>query len=79
MTNGQYKSIEHRAIVNSEKERLSIATFLNPNLDGDLGPAPSLITPDTPPKFKRVSVVDFFKDLFSKELNRKTFIERYYI
>ncbi|KAL7611366.1 protein SRG1 [Lactuca sativa] len=79
VTNGQYKSIEHRAIVNSEKERLSIATFLNPNLDGDLGPAPSLITPDTPPKFKRVSVVDFFKDLFSKELNRKTFIERYYI
>ncbi|CAH1439487.1 unnamed protein product [Lactuca virosa] len=79
VTNGQYKSIEHRAIVNSEKERLSIATFLSPNLDGDLGPAPSLITPDTPPKFKRVSVVDFSKDLFSKELNRKTFIERYYI
>ncbi|KAI3700193.1 hypothetical protein L2E82_44814 [Cichorium intybus] len=79
VTNGQYKSIEHRAIVNLEKERLSVATFLNPNLDLDIGPSPSLITPDTPPKFKTVPVVDFFKDLFSKELDRKTFIQRYYI
>ncbi|PWA72581.1 oxoglutarate/iron-dependent dioxygenase [Artemisia annua] len=79
VTNGQYKSVEHRAIVNSEKERLSIATFLNPKLDGDLGPAPSLITPKTPPKFTRVAVVDFFKNLFSRELNRKTNLEQYYV
>ncbi|PWA37288.1 oxoglutarate/iron-dependent dioxygenase [Artemisia annua] len=79
VTNGQYKSVEHRAIVNSEKERLSIATFLSPKLDGDLGPAPSLITPKTPPKFTRVAVADFFKNLFSRELNRKTNLEQYYV
>ncbi|XP_071702171.1 protein SRG1-like [Rutidosis leptorrhynchoides] len=78
VTNGQYKSVEHRAVVNSEKERLSIATFLNPNLEGDLGPAPSLITPETPAKLKRVATVDFFKNLFSKELKRKTNVEQYY-
>ncbi|CAK9156903.1 unnamed protein product [Ilex paraguariensis] len=45
VTNGTYHSIEHRAIVNSAKERLSIATFYSPKLGGDIGPAPSLITP----------------------------------
>ncbi|PWA43884.1 oxoglutarate/iron-dependent dioxygenase [Artemisia annua] len=79
VTNGQYKSVEHRAIVNSKKERLSIATFLSPKLDGDLGPAPSLITPKTPPKFTRVTVVDFFKNLFSRELIKKTNLEQYYV
>ncbi|KAI3456078.1 hypothetical protein Pfo_012741 [Paulownia fortunei] len=54
VTNGTYRSIEHRATVNSEKERLSIATFLSPKLDGELGPAPSLFTPETPAKFKRI-------------------------
>lgn len=43
VTNGIYKSTEHRAIVNNDKERISIATFLSPKLDGDLGPAPSLL------------------------------------
>ncbi|KAK1439367.1 hypothetical protein QVD17_05184 [Tagetes erecta] len=79
VTNGEYKSIEHRATVNADRERLSIATFLSPDLDGDLGPAPSLITPETPPKFTRVSTVDFFKNLFSRELKRKTNLEQYYI
>ena len=65
--------------MNSEKERLSIATFLSPKLDGDLGPAPSLLTPKTPPKFTRVAVVDFFKNLFSRELIRKTNLEQYYV
>ncbi|KAJ9564870.1 hypothetical protein OSB04_000836 [Centaurea solstitialis] len=79
LTNGIYKSIEHRATVNSEKERLSIATFLGPKLDGDLGPAPSLITADTPPRFTRVSVADFLKNFFSKELKSKTNLEQYYL
>ena len=79
MTNGLYKSIEHRAVVNSEKERISIATFVTPNLDGDFGPAPSLITPETPPRFKRVSVVDYIKNFFSRKLESKSNLEQYYI
>ncbi|CAA3029424.1 SRG1-like [Olea europaea subsp. europaea] len=44
VTNRIYRSIEHRATVNSKKERLSIATFFHPNIDSDLGPEPSLMT-----------------------------------
>lgn len=75
MTNGTYRSIEHRATVNSRKERLSIATFLSPELGGDLGPARSLITPETPARFKTISVVDYFKGLISRELQGKSYID----
>ncbi|KAK9074940.1 hypothetical protein SSX86_003259 [Deinandra increscens subsp. villosa] len=79
VTNGLYKSIEHRVTVNSEKERLSVATFVTPKLDGEVGPAPSLITPENPPKFIRVSVVDFFKNLFSSKLYGKGNINQHYL
>ncbi|GMH19426.1 hypothetical protein Nepgr_021267 [Nepenthes gracilis] len=48
VTNRIYKSIEHRATVNSVKERLSIGTFYSPNLDREIGPASSLISKRIP-------------------------------
>ncbi|KAF5475232.1 hypothetical protein F2P56_007062 [Juglans regia] len=76
VTNGTYRSIEHRATVNSEKERLSIATFYSPKLDGDMGPAPSLISPErSPALFKRIGVADYLRDHFSKELRGKSYLD----
>ncbi|KAK8484996.1 hypothetical protein V6N13_063035 [Hibiscus sabdariffa] len=72
LTNGTYTSIEHRAVVNSEEERLSIATFYSPKLDAEIGPAPSLVTPQTPPKFKTMLVSDYFKRLFKRRLGGKS-------
>ncbi|KAI5331881.1 hypothetical protein L3X38_022007 [Prunus dulcis] len=48
LSNGVYHSIEHRAMVNSEKERLSVAMFINPKFEAEIGPARSLITPQKP-------------------------------
>nr|XP_043607066.1 protein SRG1-like [Erigeron canadensis] len=79
ISNGIYKSIEHRAVVNSNKERLSIATFLSPNLESEIGPALSLITPGTPAKFTRITTVDYMKKFYSRELNGKSNVEQYYI
>ncbi|KAK9120584.1 hypothetical protein Syun_018201 [Stephania yunnanensis] len=43
-TNGKYKSIEHRAVVNNHKERLSVAAFHAPyNEDVIIGPRPDLV------------------------------------
>ncbi|KAL7089246.1 hypothetical protein ACP275_13G177400 [Erythranthe tilingii] len=75
VTNGAYRSVEHRAIVNSTKERLSVATFMSPKMDGDFGPAPSLVTRENPAKFKRIGVADYFRGLFSRELNGKSYVE----
>ncbi|KAK6123938.1 hypothetical protein DH2020_042283 [Rehmannia glutinosa] len=75
LTNGTYRSIEHRATVNPTKERLSIATFLSPKLDGELGPSPSLISPENPPKFKRIGMADYLRGLFSRELKGKSYLD----
>ncbi|XP_073300620.1 oxoglutarate-dependent flavonoid 7-O-demethylase 1-like isoform X2 [Primulina huaijiensis] len=74
VTNGAYQSVEHRAVVNTEQERLSVVTFLSPEMEGDLGPAPSLVTAETPAKFKRISVSDYFKRLFARELVGKSYL-----
>ncbi|KAG4950285.1 hypothetical protein JHK82_043639 [Glycine max] len=71
-TNGTYRSIEHRATVNSEKERLSIATFYSPRQDGVIGPWPSLITKQTPAQFKRIGVKEYFKNFFARKLEGKS-------
>ncbi|WMV15704.1 hypothetical protein MTR67_009089 [Solanum verrucosum] len=65
VSNGVYKIIEHRAIVNSNKERLSVATFSTFNLDSELGPAHSLIGLNNPPIFRRVVVQKYLQDFFA--------------
>ncbi|KAK7319167.1 hypothetical protein RJT34_03885 [Clitoria ternatea] len=75
MTNGIYRSIEHRAIVNSEMERISIATFYGPDLKAILAPAPSFVTLERPAQFKSVSVEDHFKGYFSQELRGKLYLD----
>ncbi|XP_068666992.1 protein SRG1-like isoform X2 [Aristolochia californica] len=74
-TNGIYRSIEHRAVVNSTKERQSIATFYSPRMLGEIGPARSLVTAEGPAKFKTVPTEKYFKDLFTRELNGKSFLD----
>ncbi|KAL2349083.1 hypothetical protein Fmac_003083 [Flemingia macrophylla] len=75
MTNGIYRSIEHRATVNSQKERISIAAFHSPRMNTVIGPAQSIITPETPAMFNSISVVDFYKGYFSRELQGKSYID----
>ncbi|XP_020239834.1 codeine O-demethylase isoform X2 [Cajanus cajan] len=74
VTNGIYRSREHRAVVNSNKERLSIAAFSGPEWSGNIGPAPSLVTPETPPLFKTIGVADFYKGYLSPEHRGKSYI-----
>lgn len=75
VTNGTYRSIEHRATVNAGKERLSIAAFHSPRRDGVIGPAPSLISEQTPAKFRSVTAAEYFRGLFARELDGKSYID----
>jgi G3E family GTPase len=43
LTNGIYKSVEHRVVVNSERERLTVACFINPANDTLVAPIPKLL------------------------------------
>ncbi|KAG4971312.1 hypothetical protein JHK85_037733 [Glycine max] len=76
MSNGAYKSVEHRATVNSEKERISVAMFFLPKFQSEIGPAVSLTNPEHPPLFKRIVVEEYIKDYFThNKLNGKSYLE----
>ncbi|CAL1353280.1 unnamed protein product [Linum trigynum] len=65
MSNGEYKSIEHRAVVNPEKERLSIATFHNPNSNAVIGPLPDIRGKDgkkQAPKYKSMPYLEYMTE-----------------
>ncbi|KAF3434297.1 hypothetical protein FNV43_RR25400 [Rhamnella rubrinervis] len=75
ITNGEYRSIEHRATINSQRERLSIATFCNPNFGAEIGPAQTLITDKSPAKYRRLGTPEYFSGFFSRKLDSKSYIE----
>ncbi|KAJ0017511.1 hypothetical protein Pint_10127 [Pistacia integerrima] len=75
MSNGLYQSVEHRASINSAKERISIAFFVGPKFDAEIGAARSLINPENPPLFKRIGTEEYFKSFFSRKLKGKTNLE----
>ncbi|KAK3016770.1 hypothetical protein RJ639_006443 [Escallonia herrerae] len=74
MSNGEYSSIEHRAVVNVEKERLSIAAFHSPNMESNFGPLPDLAAKQGA-KYKTISVEDFLKLIVSKKLDGKSLLD----
>lgn len=43
ITNGKYKSVEHRVIAKTDGTRMSIASFYNPANDAVIYPAPALL------------------------------------
>ncbi|KAF5207508.1 Codeine o-demethylase, partial [Thalictrum thalictroides] len=75
VTNGIYRSIEHRATVNKQKERLSIATFYSPRFDREMGPAHSLVTEKSPALFRRVIMEDYLKGFFARKLVGKSYLD----
>lgn len=52
-----------------------MATFYSPRREADIGPAPSLVTPESPALFKTISVADFLRGKLSRILDGKAFID----
>lgn len=75
LTNGKYRSIEHRATVNSVQERPSIATFYYTRYDGEVYPASSLITEKAPALFKRLTVEEYLSDRFARGLTGNSYLD----
>ncbi|XP_058074994.1 jasmonate-induced oxygenase 2-like [Magnolia sinica] len=59
LSNGIFKSVEHRVMANSTQERLSIAIFYNPKNDVLVGPAPELVTPHRPALYQPMNFGDY--------------------
>ncbi|KAG6405068.1 hypothetical protein SASPL_132650 [Salvia splendens] len=74
LSNGEFKSIEHRATVNSERERITMAMFFNCKYEAEVGPSPSLLTTQRP-IFRRLKMEQYVKDFFARKLNGKSFLD----
>ncbi|KAH7537565.1 hypothetical protein FEM48_Zijuj03G0106500 [Ziziphus jujuba var. spinosa] len=59
LSNAIYKSVEHRVIVNSDKERLSLAFFYNPKGDIPMEPAKELVTADRPALYQPMTFDEY--------------------
>ncbi|GJM87619.1 hypothetical protein PR202_ga03591 [Eleusine coracana subsp. coracana] len=70
MSNGKYKSVEHRVIINPHMERLSVSAFHNPKLDGVVSPIIGAATNEDV-LYKTVSVNEYMKHNLSNKLDGK--------
>lgn len=73
LSNGEYKSIEHRAVVNTERERLSIAGFHSPNTMTMIGPLPDLVK-EKAANYKAMSNEEYIRLLVTSKLDGKNLL-----
>lgn len=65
-----YKSVEHRAVTNAKKERMSIAMFVMPDDDADVGSVHTMLR-DGPALYKRVKYIDYLRHYLNRKLEGK--------
>ncbi|KAL6839898.1 hypothetical protein ACP4OV_029708 [Aristida adscensionis] len=75
LTNGRYKSVEHRAVTNGEKERLTVVTFYAPAYDVELGPMPEFVTDETPSRYRRYNHGEYSRHYVTSRLEGKRTLE----
>ncbi|XP_057819923.2 protein SRG1 isoform X1 [Cryptomeria japonica] len=71
ISNGIYKSIEHRAVTNMDRDRISIATFCGPSMKTEVGPVPELIDELHPCLYRRFNRAEYMQNFFSGKLEGK--------
>ena len=71
LTNGRYKSVEHRAVTSGEQDRLSIVTFYAPAYDVELGPLPELVADGEPCRYRRFNHGEYSRHYVTSKLEGK--------
>ncbi|KAF5939707.1 hypothetical protein HYC85_023966 [Camellia sinensis] len=77
MSNDEYKSVEHRVLVNPHEELcVSIVVFFNSSNRERLY-EPELVLLEKTAHFRQYTLSDYMQRFFSKELEGKTFTNYY--
>ncbi|KAI8546100.1 hypothetical protein RHMOL_Rhmol07G0090000 [Rhododendron molle] len=68
ISNDRYKSVLHRAVVNSDRERISIPTFYCPSPDAVIGPAPELVDDEDrrPAVYKKFTYQEYYDKFWNR-------------
>ncbi|KAG2241224.1 hypothetical protein Bca52824_096790 [Brassica carinata] len=75
LSNSIYKSSEHRVIVNSQKERVSLAFFYNPKSDIPIQPLQQLVTSNNPPLYPPMSFDEYRLFIRTQGPRGKSYVE----
>eukprot|EP00253_Pinus_taeda_P016773 PITA_16773 len=75
LSNGRYKSVVHRAVVNSEKSRISVAALMSLPLEAKIGPARELIDEHRQALYRETDFAEFMSLLTSKEYKERAFLD----
>ncbi|KAK9186586.1 hypothetical protein WN944_017974 [Citrus x changshan-huyou] len=70
-SNGVYRSIEHRALANTSRPRMSVATAMLPNDEAEIGPVESMVNDDRPRVYRNVKYVDFLRHVLENKMEGK--------
>ncbi|XP_016462722.1 putative 2-oxoglutarate-dependent dioxygenase SLC1 [Nicotiana tabacum] len=74
-SNGRYKSVLHRVLVNSSKSRISVASLHSLPYSCKIQPCPKLINDSNPKLYKDTDFATFLEYLSSCEHKSKSFLE----
>nr|ABG66252.1 oxidoreductase, 2OG-Fe oxygenase family protein, expressed [Oryza sativa Japonica Group]BAG87575.1 unnamed protein product [Oryza sativa Japonica Group] len=74
LSNGKFRSVEHRAVINPNKERISAALFHYPSENMVISPLPEFVK-DGKVKYRSISYLDFMKQIFTQQLDGKNRVE----
>ncbi|ERN14044.1 hypothetical protein AMTRI_Chr01g133500 [Amborella trichopoda] len=81
VSNGVYKSVEHRVLANPSKDpRISVAIFYSPGKRDDstfYGPIEELLSPQNPPKYRNFTMTEYLGTFFNKGLKRNSLLDHF--
>ncbi|KAF8049353.1 hypothetical protein N665_2233s0012 [Sinapis alba] len=75
LSNGRYKSVEHRVLANGSNNRISVPIFVNPKPESVIGPLPEVIANGEEPVYRDVVYSDYVRYFFRKAHDGKKTVD----
>nr|GLL38847.1 protein DOWNY MILDEW RESISTANCE 6 [Ipomoea trifida] len=75
LSNGKYKSVWHRAIVNTDKPRMSVASFLCPGEDAVISAPKPLLGDGMPAVYRDFTYSEYYSKFWSRNLDQEHCLE----
>ncbi|XVE58189.1 hypothetical protein DITRI_Ditri04bG0150400 [Diplodiscus trichospermus] len=79
ISNDRYKSVLHRAVVNCNKERISIPTFYCPSPEALIAPATDLIHDEHPTLYRSFTYAEYYENFWARGLATECCLDKFKI